>query len=208
MPSEHLPRVNYLLVFTIVVCIILVNLDRTGQFPALRTLTTTLYGWMILLSAAALLLGVANVLKIHVQRIVTGQSEWHLSLALVSTLAAVFVAASIDPAGVASPVVEWIFDSIIAPIQSALFALLIFFMVAAAYRFLRLDRPGGLWVLLGVLIVLAVQTPLLHGLLPPFAGTAVNWLVDYPVMAALRGALLGSSLALLVVAMRFLLSRH
>ena len=208
MQADRPSRPSNLVTLIVVCCIVLIGLDRTGQFAILRPLTTTLYNWALLLSAAALLLGVVHVFGLHMQRILFGRREWALSLALVVTLMVVFVAGIADPAGVASPVVEWIFDSVIAPIQATLFAILALFMAAAAYRFLRLGRRGGSWMLLGMLLVLVIQAPAIHELLPPTVGTSINWLLDYPAMAALRGAILGSALASLVVGIRFLVGKQ
>jgi hypothetical protein len=79
-------------------------------------------------------------------------------------------------------------------------------MAAAAYRYLRIGRPGGVWLLAGVLLVFAVQMPIAHTLLPDAFANLIGWLVDVPIMAALRGALLGSSFAVIMIAVRFLLT--
>ena len=204
-----LPRfavTNYFVLLTITVCLILVVIDRTGIFPFLRLVTTTLYGWVLLLGGFALLLGVANVLLVHVQRIQSGQVGWTHSLALVATLCAVFVAGLLNPDGVRSPMVEWIFDSLIAPGQAMLFALTSFFMAAAAFRWLRIGRGGGGWMLAGTLVMLLAQMPAANPLLPAWTDLT-RWLLTVPVMATLRGALLGSGLALVIAGIRFLLSK-
>jgi hypothetical protein len=105
-------------------------------------------------------------------------------------------------------VVEWIFDAIIAPGQASLFALLAFFMAAAAYRYMRIGRPGGAWMLAGVLAIFLVQMPASAAMTPPAFGPVVDWLLVEPVTATVRGVLLGSSLGLLIVGLRFLLGRN
>ena len=79
-------------------------------------------------------------------------------------------------------------------------------MAGAAYRFLRIGRPGGVWMLAGAAIVLLAQIPVANALLPSGFSVLAGWVVDVPGMAALRGVLLGSSFALLMVAFRFLLA--
>jgi len=111
---------NYFVLLIIIGCLILIIIDRTGLFPFLRLVTTTLYGWVLLLGGFALLLGVVNVLLVHVQRIQSGQAGWTHSLVLVATLCAVFVAGLLDGNGTHSQMVEWIFDSLIAPGQAML----------------------------------------------------------------------------------------
>src|SRR5690242_16801919 len=88
-----------------------------------------------------------------------GVAGWPHSLALVATLVAVFVAGLLNANGVRGPIVEWIFDSVIAPGQATLFALTAFFMAAAAFRWLRIGRAGGGWMLVGALLILLAQMP-------------------------------------------------
>ena len=178
---------------------------RTGT--ALAALTATGYEWLLLLAAAAFFLGVLNVLWLHVRRIALGQRDWGLSLILVATLLAVAAGGLLNPAGSASPLSSWIFVNLIAPGQAALFAMLIFFMAAAAFQYLRVGRPGGVWMLTGALLILVVQMPIAGPWLPPWLGALAQWWIDVPGMAALRGLLLGSGLATLVVGLRMLVGR-
>lgn len=190
-----------------VLCFILIALERSALLPAFRPFVHTLYHWFVLLSGFGILLGVGNVFYIHLRRIIIGQRGWGLSLALVSTGIATLLAGLLQPTGVTNPLVEWIFDSIIAPGEATLFALLIFFMAAAAFRYLRVTLRGGAWMLAGTLLMLLVQMPVSAYVLPDAIDEAMHWLLQAPMMATFRGVLLGSALALLIVAARFLMGR-
>lgn len=205
MPNERPARPNYLFLTILVMTVLILGLDRMG-LALLRAPATQLYRWAVVLSGFALLLGVANVSWVHLRRVMAGQTGWQHSLALLAALLVVFAAGMVSPTGVRSPVVEWLFDSVIAPGQAALFALLALFMAGAAYRYLRIGRPGAVWILAGVALVLMVQMLAAHAILPASLAALTGWIVDVPAMAALRGVLLGSSFALLVVAFRFLLT--
>jgi hypothetical protein len=130
--------------------------------------------------------------------------EWPLSLLLLIGFFGVLLTGLVSTGGTISPVVEWIFDAIIAPGQASLFALTGFFIMVAAYRYLRLDRPDALWILAGALLAFLVQTPLTQQALPSILVDLADWLLVWPVMAALRGALLGGALAVLLVGLRLL----
>lgn len=198
---------NLITLIIVVVCFILIAFERSGVAPFLHEAVVVLYQWLLLLAAFALLLGIANVLSVHLQRIQKGQTDWTYSLVLVSACSAVLVAGLLQPSGVTSPTVAWIFDALLAPGQATLYALLFFFMVAAAYQYLRFTNPAGRWMLAGALVVLIAQMPATYNLLPSTVGIWVGWLLQVPVMATVRGALLGSALALLVFGLRFLLGR-
>lgn len=195
---------NLLLTFLILAALAVLIVDRIGIAPALSAVLSVGYQWLMLLAGVALLIGAVNVVALHVWRIQAGQRDWGLSLVLVAVLVAVFVAGVVSPAGANGPLLSWVFDALVAPSQAALFSLLVFFMAAAAFRYLRVTRPGGAWMLAGTLIVLLAQWPLAAQWLPPAYAQATFWLVDAPAMAALRGVLLGSGIALLVVGIRVL----
>ncbi len=242
-----------LLPLTTLLCLAIITVERTAFPPPLATtaalLAGVLYRWALLLAAVALLAGVLNAAWVHGRRVQRGAREWPLSLALLATLLAVLIGGTVsgplaralanstgDPnanfnavgattSGLASAgvLMEWVFDSILAPSQRALFALLAFFVAAAAYDLLRVQRPSGRWMLLGALAVLLVQMPAAADvaraplIVAPAAASVASatggaitaadaafWLLDEPVTAAVRGVLLGSGLALLATAVRAL----
>lgn len=178
---------------------------RFGLAFTPAAVATTLYGWALLLGAFALLLGIANALWFHLIRVQRGQREWPLSLLLLISFAIVFAAGITSTKGTAGPLAEWVFDAVLAPGQATLYALTGFFLLSAAYHYLRINRPGGLWILAGALLMLLVQTPLPHQLVPEALISLVDWLLVWPVMAAMRGVLLGGGLAVLFISLRLII---
>jgi hypothetical protein len=218
MSTPPTVRTNWLFTLLLIAALVFAGAGRLQGWPALATITSLGFEWVLLLAGIALLLGVVNVIWLHIRRIALGQRDWTLSLVLIAVLIAVAGAGLLNPTGATGPLIEWIFDAVIAPGQAALFAMLVFFMAAAAFQYLRIGRRGGVWMLFGFLVILLVQTPLTPvGLgiswvqgaagLPAEATGAADWFLNAPVMAALRGVLLGGSLALLVVGLRLLLGR-
>lgn len=218
MSSPRSLRTNWLFVILLIAALVFVVASRVGGTPTLAAIYATGFEGVLLLAGVALLLGVVNVVWLHARRIALGQRDWTLSLVLLAVLIAVAGAGLLNPAGANSPLIEWVFDALIAPGQAALFAMLVFVMAAAAFRYLRFGWRGGGWLLLGFLIILLAQTPLdpmpwlANGLpqpvwLPIEMAGAANWFLNTPVMATLRGVLLGSALALVVLALRLLVGR-
>jgi hypothetical protein len=218
MPTRPTVRPNWLFILLLIAALIFVGVGRLSGWPALAAVAISGFEWVMLLAGVALLLGVVNVIWLHIRRIALGQRDWPLSLALIAVLAAVAGAGLLNPTGVRSPLIEWVFDAVIAPGQAALFAMLVFFMAAAAYQYLRVGQRGGVWMLIGFLVIVLAQTPVA---MPQPGGAsaaeiatistallnAASWFLDAPVMAALRGVLLGGVLALLVVGLRLLVGR-
>ncbi len=218
MNSRHTLHPNILIIFFVVAGTILLSIDRTTQLPLLRLWSSRLYGWVLLLAAFGLLLGIVNVIGVHLRRIQQGKKEWLLSVVLLAAFSLILVIGLTDSSGILNPLIIWSFDNVIAPLQATLFALLAFFLAAAAYRHLRVNRIGGVWILVGALLMLLLQMPmariiwqpqpdLLQLSLSQLQGT-LYWLIQEPIMAALRGMLLGSSIALLVVTLHFLVGSN
>lgn len=212
-------RKNYLVVGLVLLCALMVTGDRVVAWPLLRSLTTTLWSWVLILGACAILLGVGNVLVVHCRRVLAGGPAWAYSLVLVATALAVFVMGLLGPGGSRSPFAEWVFGAVLVPGMGTLFALTAFFLAAAAWRFLRIESvpadgaqgpnrraQGGGWMLAGATLFLLLQTPMLNAVLPaPVMGFA-GWVLDVPAMATLRGVLLGGSLALVFMGLRLALA--
>lgn len=160
----------------------------------------------VIIAAFALFLGVVNVLRVHVRKVRERQSESPYSIVLVVALGAVLLLGLLSPpdqpAGPASPAIRWIFDNIQAPIQASLSALLVFFIVTAAYRLLRVRNVESAVMLVVVLLVLIGQVTV--GLVPVLPDIK-DWILEVPAMAGVRGILLGVALGALLTGIRLLL---
>jgi hypothetical protein len=199
--SSWLNRIGTLV---IAVCAILVISARFGLGLASPAAAVTLFNWALLLGGFALILGIINALWYHLLRVQRGEREWVFSLLLLIVFALVFGAGVSSPEGSIAPLVEWIFDAVIAPGQATLYALTGFFLLSAAYRYLRFSRPGGMWILAGALLMLLVQTPFFYQQLPVALVDLLDWILNWPVMAAMRGVLLGGTLGVLFIGLRLI----
>lgn len=205
MFSSHSGWSNRVGLLVALACALVVISARFELAVTPAALATTLYGWALLLGAFALLLGVLNALWYHLLRVQRGQKEWLLSLLLLVAFALVFGAGITSPQGSAAPVAEWVFDAILAPGQATLYALTGFFLLSAAFHYLRFTRPGGLWIIAGALLMLLVQTPASQQIVPEALLDLFDWLLNWPVMAAMRGVLLGGVLGLLLISIRLIM---
>ena len=92
MFSQRSPWPNRIALLIVALVAGIVLADRFGISPLTRPAANLLYGWALLLSAFTLVLGVANVLWVHLERIQQGSAEWPLSLLLVVAFVLVLVA--------------------------------------------------------------------------------------------------------------------
>jgi hypothetical protein len=174
--------------------------------PSLGAIGTYLINTAVIVAAFALFLGVINVLQVHARKIRSGQPGSIFSVMLIATMLIVLAIGLPSlpgrPAGPSQPVVQWIFDNIQLPIQASLSALLVFFLVTAAYRLLLVRSVESAVMLIVVLLVLLGQSAL--GLVPALPKLK-DWILDVPTMAGVRGILLGVALGALLTGIRLLL---
>jgi hypothetical protein len=155
----------------------------------------------VIVVAFALLLGLLNVLVVHLRRIFKREGGWVYSIALVS-IAVIVIVAGIpgpDSAGFA-----WIFDHVQFPLQAATFSLLAFFVATAAYRGLRVRSWESLAFVLTAAVVLLGQVPVgryLGGFLP----AVKDWILNVPGTAGVRGIIIGVALGTIATGVRVLM---
>jgi len=155
----------------------------------------------IVIAAFALFLGLVNLLRVHFRHIRSRRAGWPYSIVLIISVFVV-LAVGLPTAGPAEPVVNWIFRYIQAPIQAAFSALLVFFLITASYRMLRIRSVESAVMLVVVLLVLTGQVTI--GLLPVLPEVK-DWIVSVPAMAGVRGILLGVALGAILTGIRLLL---
>jgi hypothetical protein len=174
--------------------------------PLLDTVGTYLIDTVVIIAVFALLLGLANVFRVHARVIRERRPGRFFSAVLLACMLLVLALGLVpfpgQPSGPAQPAVRWIFENVQMPIQASLSALLVFFVITAAYRALRIRNLESAVLLAVVLLVLIGQVTI--GLVPVLPEIK-DWILDVPVMAGVRGILLGVVLGILLTSIRLLL---
>lgn len=168
-------------------------------WPEIASLLTS---WAAFIAAAALLLGVLNLLLIHVQRFIVGRNFY--SLVLILSMLITFAAAYMDSV-TETDSFDTIFEYVLQPLEAALASLLAFFLLFAAFRLLQRQRTG--WSVLFIVVVvlfLVASAPL-----PAAISGLFTWVQDYIaplfVQAGIRAILIGVALGTLTLALRLLI---
>ncbi|MCI0474716.1 MAG: hypothetical protein L0Y55_00560 [Anaerolineales bacterium] len=174
-------------------------IDYFFDLPILDALGMAFRQWTIILTAFALLLGLINLLQVHLRRIIR-RDEASTGYSIIVVITAALVTSAGLWFGLPSAPMTWIFDHMYVPLQGAFFALVAFFLATAAYRALRARNLETTLMLLAALVVFLGQTPLL-GIL----ADAREWILNVPSTAGVRGILLGVALGTLATALRLLI---
>ena len=163
------------------------------------------------IAAVAVLAGLVNLVAVHLGRFVRAERGWPYSVVVLVVALAVGVLRILDRAEVWSGDLEGeeisvrVFEAVQVSLESALAALLVFFLVFAAYRLLR-DRVT-VWNVLFSLTVIVV----LVGWVPfdelDVLSDVRDWVVRVPASAGARGLLIGVGLGTLTVGVRVLIGQ-
>jgi hypothetical protein len=189
--------------------------DNTTR--SLSQLSTILIQLVTVVGAFALILGVLNLLTVHLNKFSSSARGGLYSFVTLMTALLVVVIHLADRAGVLkalepgrtpgdSPLVSLtLMDTLQVTLEAALAGLLAFFLVYAAYRLLRQRLTG--WNVLFLVALIAV----LIGYIPVanLDGLRIvrDWLLRVPVSAGTRGILIGVALGTIITGVRLLLGQ-
>jgi hypothetical protein len=178
-----------------------------GLLLQLPQLSSLLLRWASFLAAIALLLGVLNLLAVHLNRLFKGNLY---SGVLALSMVAVFTFAITDAAGITRNGVETIFNWVQFPLEAALSSLLAFLLLFAGVNLLKRQRNigGALFLLTAVLVLLSAALATSRFVPTGVANTFANIgqiISTIFVTAGVRGILLGVALGTITLSIRLLL---
>lgn len=183
----------------------------SGEDTTPATLARFLIRLVSVIAAVALFIGVLNLIAVHMGRFVRSEHGWPYSLIALVTALAVIVLRILDRADIwpgklkGEQISVRVFESVQVSLESALAALLVFFLVYAAYRLMR--RRVTVWNLVFsavVVIVLLGSIPLKN---TETLADVRDWVIRVPVSAGARGLLIGVGLGTVTVGVRVLIGQ-
>jgi hypothetical protein len=180
-----------------------------GLFPGspVAPVVAALVQLVVVVGAVAVLIGVLNLLGVHLRHVLDGEPGWPYSIVLFFAALAVIVITVVERLGLLSgaSLSGFLFNAVQVSVESALAGLLVFFLVYAATRMLRRRVTwGGLLFVVTLLVVLVgwMQVPAL-GLFNSLS----EWIRTVPAAAGARGLLIGVALGVTAAGIRVLLGR-
>jgi hypothetical protein len=175
----------------------------TYIFP-LDDLRSTILSWVVIAAAAALLIGVVNLLTVHMGKLRQGKGLY--SFVLVFSLAITFAVTFLDIQVSDISLSDFLFTYIQVPVETSLMAVMAVTLTYAAAR-LATHRPNIFSFIFGATLVLTLLAsgPIL-GIEVTFLQDIVNtWIIQTFASAGARGILLGVGLGTIATGLRILM---
>ena len=186
-------------VFAIASCVI-VLLGYFFPLESVKQMSLLLTDWAIIIAGSAVLIGIFNLIAVHMEKIRTRQKGSIYGAPLVLSLIATFGFGLL--LGPEDPLMRLAVDAVIVPVEAALMAILTVTLIYAGIRLLRRRADVMSVVFLAVAIVF-----LLAVLLTPFGPLPGDWIIRVAgtfSKGGARGLLLGVALGTLLTGLRVL----
>ncbi len=181
---------------------ILVMLSSFFKYPALRSASQELLQWRVIVGAFALLLGIANISRIHFNRVSRKDKNTPYSVMLLVVMyGAVILGLTY---GAQSTQYKFLWDNIYASLNSTWYSTTAFYMMSSAWRGFRVrSAQAGVLMVSAILVMLSKVGigELIWSQLPVIG----NWIMAVPNTAGMRGILIGSCLGAVGVSLRIML---
>jgi hypothetical protein len=181
--------------------------------PALQNVAAQIQKWFLVVVAFAILVGAFNLLRINYMKVRDRRADWPYSVVLIAGLfgmAIVGVGWGVEQ----GTILDWLFNYLMFPMSSTMFALLAFFVASAAYRAFRARTVDATLLLVTAVVVMLGQVPIGSAWVPSWWPDSLvflkpDWLKDRIMTifntAGQRAILIGASLGVVSTSLRILL---
>lgn len=190
------------LIITFIVGIVMVVQYFIPREP-FAGLFDTFNQWFLIISVFALILGLLNLVRLHINKLKKIDKGWGYSVVLLCGLVATIFTGAVWGIGAGSPF-DYIFVNIQQPMGATMFALLAFFIASASFRAFRARNIDATLLLLAAVVVMVGRVPIgniLWNKLPLIA----DWIMTYPNMAGQRAIMIGIALGTVSYSLRVIL---
>ena len=175
-----------------------------------------------IIAVFAFFLGGGNLMRVHFNKLKRRKQDWAFSIV---TLAGFFFMLALglfkigNPGGIAASVTaegSWfqtVFNMMLNPLQSTMYALLAFFVASASYRAFRAKNREATILLVAAFIILLGRTPFgtyLTAWVPDSFSllqipNLAIWIMNSPNLAGQRAIIIGIGLGVVSMSMRLIL---
>jgi len=195
-----------LLITFVVAIIVMLSSITTGPLPAV--FKNHISPWMTLVSAFAVGLASVNLTRVHGGNISRKREGWVYSAILLATMfiyAGFRAYVEINPTDKAAAAnYALIYNHILSPLSSGIWACLAFYVASASYRAFRARSLEATVLLVSAVAVMLGAAPIgaqIWSKFPEIQG----WLMSVPNMTGQRGIVIGAAIGSFVTALRVLL---
>jgi len=190
--------------------------------PPMESLKETFTLFFDIIAVFAFFLGGGNLLRVHLTKLSKRKQDWVYSIVTLVGFTVVLVIGLFklgNPGGIAaSPTAEGslfqtLFDNVLVPLSSTMYALLAFFVASASYRAFRAKNREATILLIAAFIILLGRTPfgmMLTSWVPNSLSilqipNLAIWIMNSANLAGQRAIMIGIGLGVVSMSIRIIL---
>ena len=169
---------------------------------SVKSMSSEIIRWRIIVAAFALALGGVNMLRLHGRSIAQKRKDWPYSIIFVIAFLTYFIlGVATSPT---SPSYKYVWQNIYQPAASTMYSFTLFYMTSACWRAFRIRNwQAGVLMVTGAVVLLG-QVGLGAAVSPAIPKFAA-WIIGTPNAAAIRAITIGGSLGMVVMSIRVIL---
>ena len=179
---------------------IIMILERFTTISVFSTIGGEVRSWGIVIAAFALWLSVANLISVHVRKIKAKQNALYSIVMLGAIVFTVVVGAIYS---MESNIYKFWYNSFLAPMSQAIYALLAFYLTSAALRSFIARNVEATILLVSAVLVMIGNVPVGENLVSNYDAIS-SWILNVPNLAGQRGIMICSAIGAVVVGLRVL----
>ncbi|MDP2858749.1 MAG: hypothetical protein Q8P50_12330 [Bacillota bacterium] len=172
------------------------------NIPALSTMKGHLDKWFLIVAATTIMVGVVNLLNVHLDSIRHQKQGHGNSVLLLAALAGtVLLGLSETSQGTNY---RNLYRYVLSPLSGTMYSLLCFYIASAAYRAFRMRNADAVLLLATAVILMLGVVPVGDVIWAGLPGVS-QWLMNVPNTAGMRGILIGATLGAVATGVRIIL---
>lgn len=192
-------------------------------FPWAEAAGSEVQQMAVIITAASVILGVANVIRINLLKVSRREKDWQFAvLLLIGVAVMTFLGAVLPTIHAAVRGGEWaigglsltgitsgtlfdrLYNRVYVPLSATMYALLAFYIASAAFRAFRVRSPEAALLAVAAIIVMIGRVPIGEKIWEGIP-LLTDWIMNVPQLAAKRAILIGAALGGIATALKILL---
>jgi len=170
--------------------------------PATQTMGESLQEWYMIVASAAIFLGSANLLNVHIHKIRYKAKNYKYSPVTIAGFFAMIITGLAYGIEQGLPF-DYMFQTMMVPMGATMFSLLAFFVASAAFRAFRASNWRATLLLASAFIVMLGRVPI-GSMIWNKIPLVSEWIMQVPNLAGQRAVMIGAAMGMVATSLRMI----
>ncbi len=170
--------------------------------PATQSMGESLQEWYMIVASAAIFLGSANLLNVHIHKIRYKAKNWKYSPVTIAGFFAMIITGLAYGIEQGLPF-DYMFQTMMVPMGATMFSLLAFFVASAAFRAFRASNWRATLLLASAFVVMLGRVPI-GSMIWNKIPLVSEWIMQVPNLAGQRAVMIGAAMGMVATSLRMI----